>query len=213
MVALQGFKSAQKLDKLGMRGSDTCELVFDNCEVPEENVLGEVDKGVYVLMSGLDLERLVLSAGPLGLMQSCLDVVLPYVGERKQFGKHIGEFQVCPVLLCLSQCLCCTMHARHSSLARTASFVRCVPGQSEFYTRPSQISLFGLLCWHCWCAVVASATTVTGGMVHVHSSTPPEHIGSVHAILHDYLQVCAAATAWQGWSRSAAGANGHDRQQ
>lgn len=91
---IQGFKSAQKLDKLGMRGSDTCELVFEKCEVPEGNVLGEVNKGVYVLMSGLDLERLVLSAGPLGLMQSCLDVVLPYVGERKQFGKNIGEFQV-----------------------------------------------------------------------------------------------------------------------
>ncbi len=91
---VQGFKSAQKLDKLGMRGSDTCELVFDNCEVPEQNVLGEVNKGVYVLMSGLDLERLVLSAGPLGIMQSCMDVVLPYVGERQQFGKKIGEFQV-----------------------------------------------------------------------------------------------------------------------
>lgn len=91
----QGFNTAQKLDKLGMRGSDTCELVFENCEVPEENVLGKANKGVYVLMSGLDLERLVLSAGPLGLMQSCLDVVLPYVGERKQFGKNIGEFQVC----------------------------------------------------------------------------------------------------------------------
>ena len=84
-----------------MRGSDTCELVFEKCEVPVENVLGEVNKGVYVLMSGLDLERLVLSAGPLGLMQSCLDVVLPYVGERKQFGKNIGEFQVCQV---------CTLH-------------------------------------------------------------------------------------------------------
>ena len=77
-----------------MRGSDTCELVFENCEVPEQNVLGEVNKGVYVLMSGLDLERLVLSAGPLGIMQSCMDVVLPYVGERQQFGKRIGEFQV-----------------------------------------------------------------------------------------------------------------------
>lgn len=77
-----------------MRGSDTCELVFEKCEVPEQNVLGEVNKGVYVLMSGLDLERLVLSAGPLGIMQSCMDVVLPYVGERQQFGKRIGEFQV-----------------------------------------------------------------------------------------------------------------------
>ena len=90
----QGFESAQKLDKLGMRGSDTCELVFENCEVPEENVLREENKGVYVLMSGLDLERLVLSAGPLGIMQSCMDVVLPYIAERKQFGKPIGSFQV-----------------------------------------------------------------------------------------------------------------------
>lgn len=91
---VQGFHSAQKLDKLGMRGSDTCELVFENCEVPEQNVLGEEHKGVYVLMSGLDLERLVLSAGPLGIMQSCMDVVLPYIAERKQFGKPIGSFQV-----------------------------------------------------------------------------------------------------------------------
>ncbi|KAL6506740.1 hypothetical protein OROHE_022572 [Orobanche hederae] len=74
-----GFSTAQKLDKLGMRGSDTCELVFENCFVPEENVLGQVGKGVYVMMSGLDLERLVLAAGPLGIMQSCLDAVLPYV--------------------------------------------------------------------------------------------------------------------------------------
>ena len=90
----KGFSTAQKLDKLGMRGSDTCELVFENCEVPEENVLGEVNKGVYVLMSGLDYERLVLSAGPLGLMQACLDTVVPYAKERKQFNKPIGEFQL-----------------------------------------------------------------------------------------------------------------------
>jgi isovaleryl-CoA dehydrogenase len=89
-----GFSTAQKLDKLGMRGSDTCELVFENCEVPEENILGEVNKGVYVLMSGLDYERIVLSAGPLGILQACLDVVLPYAKERKQFGKPIGEFQL-----------------------------------------------------------------------------------------------------------------------
>ncbi|EFP91308.1 isovaleryl-CoA dehydrogenase [Puccinia graminis f. sp. tritici CRL 75-36-700-3] len=89
-----GFSTHQKLDKLGMRGSNTCELVFENCEVPEENVLGEVDKGVQVLMSGLDLERLVLSGGPLGLMQAAFDVALPYVHERKQFGKPIGTFQL-----------------------------------------------------------------------------------------------------------------------
>ncbi len=88
-----GFSAAQKLDKLGMRGSNTCELVFENCEVPEENVLGEVGKGVRVLMSGLDYERVVLSGGPLGIMAACLDVVLPYLHERKQFGHAIGEFQ------------------------------------------------------------------------------------------------------------------------
>ncbi|CAO3629706.1 unnamed protein product [Cunninghamella blakesleeana] len=90
----KGFSTAQKLDKLGMRGSNTCELIFENCEIPVENVLGAEGKGVYVLMSGLDLERLVLSGGPLGLMQSALDVVVPYVHERKQFGVPIGEFQL-----------------------------------------------------------------------------------------------------------------------
>ena len=89
-----GFSHAQKLDKLGMRGSNTCELVFNNCEVPEENILGKVDQGVKVLMSGLDYERTVLAAGPVGLMQACLNTVLPYVHERKQFGQSIGEFQL-----------------------------------------------------------------------------------------------------------------------
>lgn len=89
-----GFSTAQKLDKLGMRGSDTCELVFRDCEVPEENVLGEVGGGVYVLMSGLDYERTVLAAGPLGIMAACMDVVLPYVHEREQFGRPIGQFQL-----------------------------------------------------------------------------------------------------------------------
>src|ERR1700747_133103 len=91
---MKGFSTAQKLDKLGMRGSDTCELVFSDCEVPEENVLGEVGSGVNVLMSGLDYERAVLAAGPLGIMQACMDVVLPYVHERKQFGEPIGSFQL-----------------------------------------------------------------------------------------------------------------------
>ena len=89
-----GFSTAQKLDKLGMRGSDTCELVFENCEIPFENVLGQVDGGVRVLMSGLDYERLVLAAGPVGIMQACLDIVVPYVHDRKQFGHSIGEFQL-----------------------------------------------------------------------------------------------------------------------
>ncbi len=89
----KGFSTAQKLDKLGMRGSNTCELVFENCEVPQENILGDLDRGVQVLMSGLDYERVVLSGGPLGIMQACLDVVLPYIHDRKQFGQSIGEFQ------------------------------------------------------------------------------------------------------------------------
>ena len=89
-----GFSTHQKLDKLGMRGSNTCELVFEDCEVPEENVMGQLGRGVNVLMSGLDYERAVLAAGPLGIMQACLDVVLPYVHERKQFGQSIGEFQL-----------------------------------------------------------------------------------------------------------------------
>ena len=91
---MKGFSTAQKLDKLGMRSSNTCELVFQDCEVPVENVLGEVGGGVKVLMSGLDYERVVLSGGPLGLMAAALDVVLPYVHERKQFGEAIGTFQL-----------------------------------------------------------------------------------------------------------------------
>jgi isovaleryl-CoA dehydrogenase len=90
----KGFSTAQKLDKLGMRGSNTCELVFEDCEVPEENVLGQVGKGVNVLMSGLDYERAVLAAGPTGIMQACMDVVVPYMHERKQFGQPIGSFQL-----------------------------------------------------------------------------------------------------------------------
>src|ERR1700741_475451 len=90
----KGFSTAQKLDKLGMRGSDTCELVFQDCEVPAENVLGGVGDGVTILMSGLDYERVVLAAGPLGLMQACMDVVPPYIHERRQFGQPIGEFQL-----------------------------------------------------------------------------------------------------------------------
>jgi len=91
---MKGFSAAQKLDKLGMRGSNTAELVFEDCEVPEDNVLGKVNEGVRVLMSGLDYERAVLAAGPLGIMQACMDAVVPYVHERKQFGEPIGTFQL-----------------------------------------------------------------------------------------------------------------------
>lgn len=90
----KGFSVAQKLDKLGMRGSETGELVFEDCEVPEENIMGPLNGGVGVLMSGLDYERAVLAAGPIGIMQSCMDVVMPYIHERKQFGQSIGEFQL-----------------------------------------------------------------------------------------------------------------------
>ncbi|PCI68821.1 MAG: acyl-CoA dehydrogenase [Piscirickettsiaceae bacterium] len=90
----KGFSTAQKLDKLGMRGSNTCELVFEDCEIPEENVLGEVNEGVKVLMSGLNTERMVLSGGPIGIMQAAMDICLPYVHERKQFGKPIGMFEL-----------------------------------------------------------------------------------------------------------------------
>ncbi|MEO8344829.1 MAG: isovaleryl-CoA dehydrogenase [Betaproteobacteria bacterium] len=91
---MKGFSTAQKLDKLGMRGSNTCELVFQDCEVPAENILGQEGRGVNVLMSGLDYERAVLAAGPLGIMAACMDAVLPYVHERQQFGQPIGEFQL-----------------------------------------------------------------------------------------------------------------------
>ena len=91
---MDGFRTAQKLDKLGMRGSNTCELVFEDCEVPKEQVMGGVGQGVRVLMSGLDYERAVLAAGPLGIMRACIDTVLPYIHEREQFGQPIGEFQL-----------------------------------------------------------------------------------------------------------------------
>ena len=89
-----GFTRGQKLDKLGMRGSNTCELIFQDCEVPEENILGGLNQGVRVLMSGLDYERVVLSGGPTGIMQACMDIVIPYIHDREQFGKSIGEFQL-----------------------------------------------------------------------------------------------------------------------
>lgn len=107
----QGFHTAQKLDKLGMRGSDTCELVFEECWVPKENILGELNQGAKVLMSGLNYERLILAAGPLGIMQACVDLVVPYVQQRKQFGKKLCDFQ-------LIQAKCADMYvALHSSRA------------------------------------------------------------------------------------------------
>jgi len=91
---MKGFSVGKKLDKLGMRGSETCELIFNDCHVPKANVLGSVDQGVKVLMSGLDSERLVLSGGPIGLMQACFDLVVPYVNQRQQFRQNVGDFQL-----------------------------------------------------------------------------------------------------------------------
>ena len=113
-----GFSTAQKLDKLGMRASNTCELVFEDCEVPEENVLGQPNGGVRVLMSGLDYERIVLSGGPLGIMQACLDLVLPYVHDRKQFGHSIGEFQL--------------MQAKLADMSGTSEIRRMLIGRELF---------------------------------------------------------------------------------
>jgi isovaleryl-CoA dehydrogenase len=117
----RGFSTAQKLDKLGMRGSNTCELVFNECEVPEENVLGTVGGGVGVLMSGLDYERVVLAGGPLGIMAACLDVVLPYTRERKQFGQPIGEFE-------LMQGMLADMYTAYSS---SRAYVYAVAGACD----------------------------------------------------------------------------------
>jgi isovaleryl-CoA dehydrogenase len=113
-----GFSTAQKLDKLGMRGSDTCELVFSDCEVPVENVLGAVGGGVSVLMSGLDYERLVLAGGPLGIMQACLDLVVPYVHERQQFGQPIGQFQLIQAKLADMYVAMCASRAYVYAVAR-----------------------------------------------------------------------------------------------
>jgi isovaleryl-CoA dehydrogenase len=113
-----GFSTAQKLDKLGMRGSDTCELVFSDCEVPVENVLGAAGGGVSVLMSGLDYERLVLAGGPLGIMQACLDLVVPYVHERQQFGQPIGEFQLIQAKLADMYVALCAARAYVYAVAR-----------------------------------------------------------------------------------------------
>ena len=134
----EGFSTAQKLDKLGMRGSNTCELVFRDCPVPEENVLGRVNGGTRVLMSGLDYERLVLSGGPLGIMAACLDVVVPYVHERKQFGKAIGEFQLMQGKLAdmyvafTPAGLTCMRLRRHAIAARPCARMR----RARFSIRP-----------------------------------------------------------------------------
>jgi isovaleryl-CoA dehydrogenase len=116
---MPGFKTAQKLDKLGMRGSNTCELVFEHCEVHKEQVLGQINQGIGVLMSGLDYERTILAAGPVGIMQACLDVVLPYVHERKQFEQPIGEFQLIQAKLADMYTVLCASRAYLYAIAKT----------------------------------------------------------------------------------------------
>ena len=153
--ACNGFSTAQKLDKLGMRGSNTCELVFEDCEVPAENVLGGDRKGVNVLMCGLDYERAVLAGGPLGIMQACLDVVLPYVHERKQFGQPIGEFQLMQGKLAdmytthervpapMSTRSAAACDARQASRARTRPARSCTPRRTRRGWRCEAIQALG----------------------------------------------------------------------
>jgi isovaleryl-CoA dehydrogenase len=168
-----GFSRAQKLDKLGMRGSNTCELVFEDCEVPEENVLGEENRGVRVLMSGLDYERAVLSGGPVGIMQACLDVVLPYIHDRKQFGQSIGEFQLMQgkvadmYTLIERQPLLSLRRGPASTAARTRA--RTPPRSSSTRRRrqPGARSMQS----SCWAATATSTTIRRAGCCAMPSST------------------------------------------
>jgi isovaleryl-CoA dehydrogenase len=125
-----GFSTAQKLDKLGMRGSNTCELLFENCKVPEENILGTLNEGTRVLMKGLDIERLILAAGPAGIMQACLDIVLPYVHDRKQFGFPIGEFQLIRAKLADMYVALTSARAFLYTLAKSADIGKISPQDS-----------------------------------------------------------------------------------
>ena len=133
---MAGFSVSKKLDKMGMRGSDTAELVFEDCEVPAENVMGEVGQGVRILMSGLDYERAVLAAGPLGIMQACLDVVLPYVRDRKQFGQPIGTFQ-----LMQARSPTCTSRSIPRARTSTRSRARATRARRRGSTRAGAILL------------------------------------------------------------------------
>ena len=162
----KGFSTSPKLDKLGMRGSNTCELVFQDCEVPEENVLGQVGRGVNVLMSGLDYERAVLAAGPLGIMQACMDVVVPYVHERKQFGQAIGEFQLMQGKLAD---MYTTMNACQGVCVRGGEIVRSRRddaqgrGRAQFFTPPKRPPGWRWRRSRRWAAMVTSTTIRPGG--------------------------------------------------
>ena len=169
----KGFSTAQKLDKLGMRGSDTGELIFEDCEVPAENVLGEVGKGVNVLMSGLDYERAVLAAGPLGIMQAAMDVVIPYVHQRKQFGQPIGSFQLVQGKLAdmyttMNACRpTCTRWRRPATAARRRARMRPAPSSMPARRRRSSRSMPS----SCWAATATSMTIRPAACCATPSST------------------------------------------
>ena len=170
---LQGFSTGKKLDKLGMRGSDTSEIVFEDCEVPRENVLGVVGNGVNVLMSGLDYERAVLAAGPLGVMQSCLDLVIPYLHQRTQFGQPIGRFQLMQAKLAD---MYVTLNAAKAYVYTVAK--ACDRGETTRKTRPAPFSTppSGRLGWrskpsNAWAATATSTTIRPAGCCATQSST------------------------------------------
>ena len=168
-----GFSTAQKLDKLGMRGSNTCELVFTDCEVPEDNVLGRVNDGVRVLMSGLDYERAVLAAGPLGIMQACMDVVVPYVHERKQFGQAIGEFQLMQGKLAD---MYTTMNAAKAYVYTVASRATAARRRARMPPAPFSMRRRRRRGWRsrrssAWAATAISTTTRPGGCCAMPSCT------------------------------------------
>ena len=169
----KGFSTAQKLDKLGMRGSDTGELIFEDCEVPAENVLGEVGKGVNVLMSGLDYERAVLAAGPLGIMQAAMDVVIPYVHQRKQFDAPIGTFQLVQGKLAdmyttMNACKA-YVYAVAKACDRGETARKDAAGAILYASRRRRRSR-SMPC-SCWAATAISTTTRRGGCCATPSST------------------------------------------
>lgn len=207
---MEGFSTAQKLDKLGMRGSDTCELVFQDCFVPDANVLGEAGRGVYVMMSGLDLERLVLAAGPLGIMSACLDVVLPYVHERHQFGQPIGEFQLMqgkladmyttaqasrlvPICLCYLQCIL------FSCLPRFGRLENPIGGGT-----PSYSSCFP---WNAWASTVLTCAFLRGFILllraFVYSVARTCDLGHADRKVGGQRRGTASTVLLQGGTRSA----------
>ena len=168
-----GFSTAQKLDKLGMRGSNTCELVFENCEIPAENVLGDVGGGVRVLMSGLDYERAVLAAGPVGIMQACLDAVMPYVHDRHQFGQAIGEFQLVQAKIADMYTLTNAARAYVYAVARACDAGRTTrkDAAGAILFAPNAPPRSRSMPFSCWAATATSTTTQPAACCATPSST------------------------------------------